>query len=129
VRAAFAPNLTAAAELPECIITCAVQVFPTLNCAIDSPCICESKGPVADALAACATEKCSSLRDVLASVKFQASSCGFRTDRNSGPTAGAVYIALFVVTTLFVITRLASRYPRWGGAGFRWDDGRHPNHH
>lgn len=40
-----------------------------------------------------------------------------------GPRARAVLIAFLVLATLFFFARLASRWPQWGGAGYRWDDG------
>ncbi|SMQ55452.1 unnamed protein product [Zymoseptoria tritici ST99CH_3D7] len=119
-------NLTAAAALPECIVKCGLSVSTKHNCPIGAACSCDLDGPVSKDLAACVTNVhhgCKAWADVLSGLHYQADSCDSPTDRNKQPAVKKTGIALFVLSTLFIIARLASRWPRWGGAGFGRDDG------
>ncbi|SMQ54023.1 unnamed protein product [Zymoseptoria tritici ST99CH_3D7] len=122
VRAQIAINLTSIAELPECITTCGTQVLPSLNCAIGAPCYCDQGGPVYSALTACVISKCKTTKEALKGQQFQANSCGWIPHKNAAPRLMAILIAFLTAATLFLIARLASRWPRWGGAGYGWDD-------
>lgn len=122
VRAQAHINLTAAAELPPCVIQCAVAVYPSLNCTPADPCYCAKTGPVADALLACVTRACDGFKESLQGLRFQAESCGWERDRNVGPQTRDLANSLFGLASFFLFGRIASRWPRWGGAGYWWDD-------
>ncbi|KJX98951.1 CFEM domain-containing protein [Zymoseptoria brevis] len=116
-------NFTAAAELPQCVTSCGLQILGSFNCTIGDPCYCAQSGPMVDALTSCVIKACPSEVEALKGAQFQASSCGFVPHQDEGPRARAVLIAFLVLATLFFFARLASRWPQWGGAGYRWDDG------
>ncbi|SMY20669.1 unnamed protein product [Zymoseptoria tritici ST99CH_1A5] len=122
VRAEISFNLTAAAELPECVVSCGLSVLPRFNCTIGTPCYCAQTGPVARTLTSCVNNGCEKASDALTGLHFQADSCGWRRDRNTGPENRRISIALFTLTTIFVVARCSSRWERLGGAGFWWDD-------
>ncbi|KJX97768.1 hypothetical protein TI39_contig462g00013 [Zymoseptoria brevis] len=124
VRAEF--NLTAAAALPECIVKCGLSVSTKHTCPIGAACFCDLGGSVRADLTACVTDVhhgCKAWADVLSGLYYQADICDWPTDRNKQPAAKKTAIGLLVLSTLFIVARLASRWPRWGGAGFGRDDG------
>ncbi|SMQ48824.1 unnamed protein product [Zymoseptoria tritici ST99CH_3D7] len=61
--------------------------------------------------------------DLLEEIRFQGSSCDWTIHQDAGLTAKAILITFLILATLIVSARLASRRSRWGGAGYRWDDG------
>jgi hypothetical protein len=122
VQAAFPINVTATALLPHCVLDCGVSVLPPLNCSVGEPCYCARTGPVADALTACVMAGCKSLQDALKGLRYQAETCQWPTDRSLKDVGFGVNTSLVVLTTFFLIARFASRWPRWAGAGFGWDD-------
>ena len=73
-------------------------------------------------MSACLFDSGCSFDDQLAAMRFQAETCGQST-RNRGPLLSAVTYTLFGVSTIFTIARALSRWPKFGGAGFGWDDG------
>lgn len=124
VQAEYTLNSTAAMELPKCVTDCGLTVLPKMNCTLGADCYCARGGPVAIALTACVMAACPSLREPIQGLKFQADGCHWPRDRDLSTAALTVNVALFAFTTLFLTARLASRMPRWSGAGFSWDDGR-----
>ncbi|SMY23888.1 unnamed protein product [Zymoseptoria tritici ST99CH_1A5] len=123
VQAEYTLNSTAAMELPKCVTDCGLTVLPKMNCTLGADCYCARGGPVAIALTACVMAACPSLREPIQGLKFQADGCHWPRDRDLSTAALTVNVALFAFTTLFLTARLASRMPRWSGAGFSWDDG------
>ncbi|GIZ44065.1 hypothetical protein CKM354_000727400 [Cercospora kikuchii] len=123
-------NLTAALELPPCVPACAQRILPEYNCTLldettllPTDCYCASAGPLADKLSKCVLEECPTLAEALEGLKFQALGCDYPRDRNRGPVLLATAVSLFTITTLFLIARFLSRWPRLSGAGLSWDDG------
>ncbi|CZT17814.1 uncharacterized protein RCC_03650 [Ramularia collo-cygni] len=115
--------IEAALALPECVTKCGIEILPKFNCTIGTDCYCSRKGPIEDAIASCVIGGCPSLGDALAGLKFQALTCGYRTDRNIGPLTSGIAYVLFGLASLFMIARFLSRWPRLRGAGLSWDDG------
>lgn len=124
VRAAGPVDLTAAAELPNCISSCGLKVLTDLGCTLGDACYCDRSGTVFGALTACAIGSCPTMPDLLEEIRFQGSSCDWTIHQDAGLTAKAILITFLILATLIVSARLASRRSRWGGAGYRWDDGR-----
>ena len=124
-------NTTAALALPQCVTACATRILPELHCdlldpatGLPSDCYCASSGPVADGLSACVLSDCPHLSQALEGLKFQAVSCDYPRNRNTGPAFLGITLALFSTATLFLIARFLSRWPRLQGAGLSWDDGK-----
>lgn len=123
-QASLSPeDITAALALPACVTQCGLDILPTYNCTIGADCYCARTGPLADDLASCVIGGCPTLGDALEGLKYQAKTCGYRTDRNVGPLTSGVAYALFGLASLFLFARFLSRWPRLRGAGLSWDDG------
>ncbi|KAF2210498.1 hypothetical protein CERZMDRAFT_86211 [Cercospora zeae-maydis SCOH1-5] len=123
-------NITAALDLPPCVPACALRVLPHYNCSLldeatmlPTDCYCASHGPLADELSACVLEECPTRRQSLEGLKFQALGCDYPRHRNRATTLLATAISMFTITTLFLLARFLSRWPRLSGAGLSWDDG------
>lgn len=122
-------NLTAALELPKCVTDCAIRVLPAHNCSMLDPvtslpsdCYCASSGPLASELSTCVLDDCETIAEGVAGLKFQARSCDYPRDRSRTTSLFVVTVAMFTATTLFLIARFLSRWPRLQGAGLSWDD-------
>ncbi|KAM3420464.1 hypothetical protein BST61_g3733 [Cercospora zeina] len=123
-------NITAALELPPCVPACALRILPEYNCPLldeatlrPTDCYCASHGALAAKLSNCVLEECPTRRQALEGLKFQALCCDYPRDRNRGTTLLVTSISMFAITTLFLVARFLSRWPRLSGAGLSWDDG------
>lgn len=123
--AAHSVNLTAALDLPDCVKQCGLKILPEYNCLIGEDCWCKQSGPLSDKLSNCILSDCPQLNYALEGLKFQATTCGYPTDRNLSRVTSGVAFTLFGLATFFLLARFLSRWRFLKGAGYSWDDGKH----
>ncbi|KAK2057114.1 CFEM domain-containing protein [Colletotrichum caudatum] len=104
--------------LPPCEIDCIFQEIHNSNCSItDKTCLCNNKA-FAGFVQTCVIANCT-VMDVLIARNRTYGLCGVPEDQNENPIA-CIQVALFIFTTLLIITRIAHKCMKispWG-----WDD-------